>query len=1176
MLKISSKKKNYVLIDKNNGDDSETGSMVERIENDSKEEFDVEESDSTDGFSGEEFNEDARENGEVVMGIKRKYEPKSPKQVAGKKLKIDANNSKNLYKPATVEEINRLRETETQFHSNLFRMQIEEIIQELKIKEKVKIFVNDWLSQFNAFLDEMESQTEKLDSCNLTWVKACQFKSPFRRKNTVKQKFQFQFLKPSKPAVFVGSFVSNTIIDSLMTIDICVEMPAKTFQKGDYLNLIYEEKRSLYILYLAHKMVESKKYNAELIHYNYFQNNSLKPVLEVSVDGKYQDKVKFRIFPVPEDGSFKLNRFVPWNSNIRSNLFDENTSKENEIFYATPYYNSNILFDITMKKNSELIQTVISNNKNLQEGLILLKIWLKQRNLNEGLFSFNNHVMVLFVVWLYRHRKLYLGMSNYQIARNVWHQLASSSWNEETKGLSLHSKVEDNPNQPNIDQMHQYFDLVFIDCTGFLNVCANMSLDIYLRIKYEANRVIDLLNDNKINSFQELFMTKIPHHIQFDHVFGFKYDDIKQFLQTENQKPEYLNFAGDWLPDATKQVINVLRKGLSNRVLSITPLEKMVGPWSIKCKPPKSQDSFRIGIVLNLGKALDVLDKGPQANDATAPEFRSFWGNKSELRRFQDGSITEACVWGEKNDTLKEKRLIVKQIIFHLLQLHFNIKDVWYLADQFDNTYELDKEFISPKNLKLNAEYCAIDVIKNFDDIGKKLRALQELPLDVTGVQGISPVFRYVEPVPILNNATFYTDIGTKKLLFRAYNINEGIIELGTSGKWPNDLSAFRRIKTAFHIKIANSLMEVYKLKTRGGIDGIHILNNGYLYKIEISHPKEIALLKKTTTEKGVIRYVDTEESIQLEKRLIILPKVTSALHGLYQQFSCYGPTVMIAKRWLNSQLIDSYLWPDECTELLVAYQFLKSNSLPNPCQPQIGFLRFLNLLTTMNWQTDMFILNFNDDMTQQEIADLEEKFSTKRDTFPLLFIATSFDEKRYGTWWGKTAPNIHILCRVVTLAKHALEILQTMYLSGNKLHINSLFLPSFDGYDVIIKLNKDIVQKCTVHKLSEIISASNKKIVPTAGFNHVLLGLSELREGYSEFGVFFYDMYGGQDIAVKWKPHVFEPKVFSLAEINGCSPHEDDKIICKPKRFLTDFKVILKGLFEDLILSADVYKYKS
>ena len=38
---------------------------------------------------------------------------------------------------------------------------------------------------------------------------------------------------------------------------------------------------------------------------------------------------------------------------------------------------------------------------------------------------------------------------------------------------------------------------------------------------------------------------------------------------------------------------------------------------------------------------------GPESGEeAACQEFRQFWGDRSQLRRFQDGSVKEVVVWG--------------------------------------------------------------------------------------------------------------------------------------------------------------------------------------------------------------------------------------------------------------------------------------------------------------------------------------------------------------------------------------------------------------------------------------------------------------------------------------------------------------------------------------------------
>jgi len=53
-----------------------------------------------------------------------------------------------------------------------------------------------------------------------------------------------------------------------------------------------------------------------------------------------------------------------------------------------------------------------------------------------------------------------------------------------------------------------------------------------------------------------------------------------------------------------------------------------------------------------------------------ATAFRSFWGDKSELRRFQDGSIIEAAVWEVPT---KLRPTIVHSIVQYILQRHLRV-----------------------------------------------------------------------------------------------------------------------------------------------------------------------------------------------------------------------------------------------------------------------------------------------------------------------------------------------------------------------------------------------------------------------------------------------------------------------------------------------------------------------
>lgn len=223
-----------------------------------------------------------------------------------------------------------------------------------------------------------------------------------------------------------------------------------------------------------------------------------------------------------------------------------------------------------------------------------------------------------------------------------------------------------------------------------------------------------------------------------------------------------------------------------------------------------------------------------------------------------------------------------------------------------------------------------------------------------------------------------------------------------------------------------------------------------------------------------------------------------------------------MAKRWLYSQLIDEFLWPDECTEFLVAHQFIQGK-VNNPTQPQTAFFRFLHHLANCNWKTDLFVLNFNDELTKAYVEKFETKFISDRDSFPPLTIITSNGEPDSHTIWSKKAPTLEILARVTLLARHANNLIKKSIFDNfsaavgplsiasnfacvNRFFISSsdqpLFHASLDGYDLVIKLHKNKVNNWLGHDFTKpLISIQQKKpFIPHADYNPVASYLHELR----------------------------------------------------------------------------------
>ena len=141
-----------------------------------------------------------------------------------------------------------------------------------------------------------------------------------------------------------------------------------------------------------------------------------------------------------------------------------------------------------------------------------------------------------------------------------------------------------------------------------------------------------------------------------------------------------------------KLICGVLKEGLGNRVSNIYVRTEKQKEWDVTDEPPCGIDRITIGFSLNPEFCFNIIDKGPQANLTEATAFRKFWGNKSELRRFQDGTTCEAVVWG-KGKTLADKRIMCKKVVRYLLKEKFDLsKEQYdYVADQMDEFLRMKK-----------------------------------------------------------------------------------------------------------------------------------------------------------------------------------------------------------------------------------------------------------------------------------------------------------------------------------------------------------------------------------------------------------------------------------------------------------------------------------------------------
>ncbi|KAG5179919.1 Nrap protein-domain-containing protein [Tribonema minus] len=87
------------------------------------------------------------------------------------------------------------------------------------------------------------------------------------------------------------------------------------------------------------------------------------------------------------------------------------------------------------------------------------------------------------------------------------------------------------------------------------------------------------------------------------------------------------------------------------------------------------EEELVVGLLLNAESAARAVDRGPSAEDAAAAAaFRAFWGARAELRRFKDGAIVEAVVWGGGGGggggARPREGAVVEEVVRHALARH--------------------------------------------------------------------------------------------------------------------------------------------------------------------------------------------------------------------------------------------------------------------------------------------------------------------------------------------------------------------------------------------------------------------------------------------------------------------------------------------------------------------------
>lgn len=90
----------------------------------------------------------------------------------------------------------------------------------------------------------------------------------------------------------------------------------------------------------------------------------------------------------------------------------------------TPFYNSTVLADLVIQENMLFLKETLLMHNNIRDGILLLKIWLRQRELDCNVGGFNGFLIAMLVCYLLQIKKINVLMSSYQVFKNVCNYLS--------------------------------------------------------------------------------------------------------------------------------------------------------------------------------------------------------------------------------------------------------------------------------------------------------------------------------------------------------------------------------------------------------------------------------------------------------------------------------------------------------------------------------------------------------------------------------------------------------------------------------------------------------------------------------------------------------------------------------------------------------------------------------
>ena len=544
-------------------------------------------------------------------------------------------------------------------------------------------------------------------------------------------KYTLSYARPANVNV-VGSFARQTAIksDDQVSIDLVVTMPSKIFQGSDYLNHRYFHKRSYYLARIAAGISESNECPFD-IQFSLQNDNHLQPILIVTPNLSdplcdfAQSKCQIKILLAADENLFPIAKTLPNKACVRSSSTSQSAQHK-----PTPFYNGTMRSECCSLRSFELLHRASSDSHGFKDACVLGSIWLRQRGFGAGLASggFGPFEWACTVALLMQggglkgRPRLSKQYESFQIFKATLGYLSEGNL-VETPAFIGHGKTE----------VYGGEVPIFFDSASGLNLLFKMTPWSYNLLRHEATCTLKLFKDPFADHLDACFITKVDDPTR-------RFDCLATFNPGHSSTTATSSPTSDAYDSVTQtcfRTFDVLKRAISDRADLITLQRIPPSSWTVSVKPlPSHTGRLLIGLLLNTQHIHRTVDRGPSADEKeVAASFRSFWGEKAELRRFNDGSIRESLIWSTHSDNS-----VLEQILTYAVRRNIGRE----AADSF--WMMTDNRNVEWSGLLTGVVAEGQSIMAAYELLEKQLRGLEEMPLPIRHISLAGGKLRKASP----------------------------------------------------------------------------------------------------------------------------------------------------------------------------------------------------------------------------------------------------------------------------------------------------------------------------------------------------------------------------------------------------------------------------------------------